>query len=336
MQIAFLLPSIVYGGYLATTTGNWALLVLSGGSLLVWWVFGNNQRLQGEVSFDNDRVFVGRKRLHRFVFLWPAGLRDRVFEAVFVPRESSVEDFEKLAKRKQWFLGLSAEQEVVLPVGSKGHHCLVIGPTGSGKTELLRNLAMNFDGDLIAVDFKGGLGLAPLNPVRILTNHNQEPEEFWNFISVLLDAREQSLIENSNPSQLLLMVDELALVLYSSLQAQKIIERVVSKGRSLGVVLVAASQTLSGISRTVMANCTLRIAVGAIDTVDLAQLGITQKSAAHNPVQGFASLIVDGTVEKFQFSPLWKGAEKEMAPTETVSANPLLARFAPMHESIHL
>ena len=338
MPIAFLLPSLIYGAYLAATTGNLALLFLSGGSVLVWAIFGNQAKLTGDVRFENGRTYIGKRRLHRFVFLWPASIRDLVFEAAFAKSSDwSDEHFYSIARRKPWLLGLGSAGEVYLPVGQGGHHCLVVGPTGSGKTELLRNLAINFESDLIAIDFKGGLGLAPLEPMKIFTNQSDSPEDFWQFLSQLLDYRERGLITGDTPNQLLLVVDELALVLTSGQSAQRVIERVVSQGRSLGVVMLAATQTLSGISRVLLANCTLRIAIGAIDSVDLAQLGVNQRAETHVSGRGHASLIVDGKLSGFRFSPLWVFPEKKLAPADSsASANPLMARFAPMHESIHL
>lgn len=336
MQILYLLPGVLYGLYLGLSSGNWALLFLTAGSALIWLFAGQRRELEGEISFSGERSYLGYRRLSRVVFLWPAKIRDRVYERVFSkPEVFDQEEFEDLAKTSPWFLGFSAQGPVHLPVGSYGHHGLVIGPTGSGKTQLIRNLAQGPDLEVIGIDFKGGLGFSELDMVRLLTNLDGDSNEFWFFLNRMLDQREAEVLLGNSPKNLLVIADELASILASSLQAQSTIERLVTKGRSLNVVFIGASQTLSGIPRTILANCLLRIIVGAVDPVDIAQLGVIRNHSSHQAGLGKASLIVAGAASSFEFGCLQNKTKKEKAPTE-VDANPFLARFDPTPESIHL
>lgn len=330
----YLLPGMLYGLYLGSSSGNWALLFLSGASAVIWLIAGKQRELEGEVSFSGTHVFVGYRRLSHWVCLWPAKIRDRVYEQVFSkPAGFDGDEFEALAKSSNWFLGMSSHGPLYLPLGTQGHHALVVGPTGSGKTQLIKNLLQGPEIEVVAIDFKGGLGFSDLEAIRLLTNLDNDANEFWSFLNRLLDQREAEVLLGNKPSTLLVIADELASIISSSLQAQSTIERLVTKGRSLNVVFIGANQTLSGIPRNILANCLLRIIVGVVDPVDMAQLGVTRNHSLHQAGLGKASLVSSGEVLSFEFSCIQK--EKEKAPTE-VDANPFLARVAPMHESIHL
>lgn len=227
-------------------------------------------RAEAEIEFVAGRVRMGRL-LPRAPWIWPAAVRDRVFLAsCAVPESDREELFQQQQKLGGLFLGVSEGGAAVrVELSDSRSHALLIGPTGSGKTQLMRLLLAGWHGDCWAVDYKGGLGFQGDARVgQLVTNLSADRGGFWVQLNQLLDSRESG----ERGRALLLLVDELGSVLQER-DAAVTLERVVSKGRSLGVHMIAANQTLSGVSRTLLANAQVRVGVGNLDPVDRAQLG---------------------------------------------------------------
>jgi hypothetical protein len=152
---------------------------------------------------------------------------------------------------------------------------------------------------------------------RLATNLDDNLEDFWVAVTDELDRREAG----GSLRPLLLVVDELGAVL-ATRSAPPVLERVVSKGRSLGVHLVAANQTLSAVGRTLIANCALRAVVGSVDPIDAAQLAITEK------LPSWATAILKSSAGQ---QPFWFPKYRAISSAATRSAagegggvNPLL------------
>jgi hypothetical protein len=79
--------------------------------------------------------------------------------------------------------------------------------------------------------------------------------------------------ETSNYCRVLVVVDEVAALL-AVRGAAEVLEAAAARGRSLGIHLVVAGQSISGLSRQLMVNLGLRFALGNIDVIEAAQLGI--------------------------------------------------------------
>jgi hypothetical protein len=135
------------------------------------------------------------------------------------------------------------------------------------------------------VDFKGGAALRGLNEhpasLTMVTDLDEgRHERFWLYLAGELKKRERLLAEASvsaidampNLARLLVLADELPAIINSHPQAIGTLDAIAARGRSLGVHLIATSQSLSGIPRALITNLTMRFALGSIDPGDLMSL----------------------------------------------------------------
>jgi S-DNA-T family DNA segregation ATPase FtsK/SpoIIIE len=160
-------------------------------------------------------------------------------------------------------------------------HTFVVGPTGSGKSQLLRILAKSLTNrylpnqvQLVLVDFKGGglldgLGIEPWLLAR-LSDLDGDRAALWGRVLEQLQLRERD--PTPMTPRLLIIVDELAEVLRDQ-AACLALTSVAARGRSLGVHLLLANQGLSGVPRDLLLNLRLRVALAGVDQVELVQLG---------------------------------------------------------------
>ena len=318
MSLIFLLPSLGYGLVLFTTTGNAMLLWLSLATVAVWLIHSQRRAfdLSQEVRFEGDRVWIGDRRLGLSPLLWGSEVRNKVYAAAFGNPPLSDAD---LVGVLQAHIGITIQGAGVgQPISDRHPHAILIGPTGSGKTELMKLIATQFNGEIWAIDFKGGAGFKDFPRVtRLLTDQDLSGLQLW---TEDFEGRQAKAL---NP-RLLVLVDELGEALRQPGVA-RFIEQVATKGRSLNVMLMAANQTLSQIPRTIWVNCANRISVCA-DLVDRSQLGLTGKAPLAIAGLGSAELWQNGTQSQFQFPFGW--VHEKAAPVETEAANPLLTRVS--------
>ena len=315
MSILFLLPTLGYGIFLGVSQGLWHLTAIGLLTLVIWILIKAKKPLtkSDEIDLGLAGVAVGGRRLKGFSLFWPTWLNLRLLRMLERPASEVLLD-QLMESRGVLKAGIKSDGEVVY---LRPAHSLIIGPTGSGKTEFMRNLIETWPHRLVVIDFKGGLGFSKAFGIEwVVSNQSEDFNEFLEMIEKELETRERELSEGANPKPLMLLVDELSSVVRSSHQAAVIVDNVATKGRALGVYLFAASQTLSGVSRALMANCLQKIGIGAVDQVDAMQLGLS-KQRRHPIANNWASAQISEGQVYFNF-PLGQSQVSRISQSQTV------------------
>jgi energy-coupling factor transporter ATP-binding protein EcfA2 len=212
------------------------------------------------------------------------------------------------AQSLQLWIGANNSGQKVLSLASAGPHLIIVGPTGSGKSELLKlllySLVQESSCDLVLFDFKGGATLERFEQQAVGLATDLAPskqKQLWDFVSGELETREQifasrqvSGIEQFHQlgeqmSEIVVVVDEFAAALATGSKALSCLEDVCARGRSLGVHLIAATQSLTGIPRSMLTNLRARIAMASSDPIDLVQLGMNPGKLSLAAVAGWGS-----------------------------------------------
>lgn len=299
MAAIWMLPSLVLGLYLGFSTGMWQLALMSFGSALIAVVVSRVRRptasetATGGNSFTSvgKKIFYLNKPLTRWRWMLSPKLRASARSLVAErQREQNLQLVLPRLLGRGFRASMPGELCAVLGEAqgasieldlTTAPHVFVVGPTGSGKSQLLRILAKSLTNrylptelQLMLVDFKGGalldgLGLEPWL-VANLSDLEGDRSTFWAGLHALLQQRERdpTLLK----PMVVIIVDELAEVIRDQ-AASLALTSVAARGRSLGVHLVLANQGLSGVPRDLLLNLRLRIALAGVDQVELVQLG---------------------------------------------------------------
>ena len=407
MQWIWYLPSMLIGLGFGFSSGYWQLALVS--VLMVLILIGTQVYKNRYPQFDensvvhvsNGSVAIGNRVLPRFQFLWKAQWHQLLLAEI---SKASTGDQFALAldrikqdrfrvngvgagKLVSW-IGANENRDLVLDLVTDGPHLMVVGPTGSGKSEFLRlllnSLRATQDFKLALFDYKGGaaleefaedsIGLATdldqesqLALSALLANELAERERL--FASAKCSSIEKYVATGNKLARLVVVVDEFVAALASGPKALATIEDIAARGRSLGVHLVAATQSLSGVSRSMLTNLRARVAMSSSDPIDMVQLGINPGKHKSINVSGWASAIVycgSNQAESFGFplgvrpEPLlaqlpssseqpqparsqalrqmYSNQEPELDRLQELSSNPdsqLLSRMARLHSSAH-
>jgi len=241
--------------------------------------------------------------------------------------------------------------------GGMGPHGLVVGATGSGKSELLRTLAAGLAARhapeelaLVLVDYKGGAtfaGLAELPHVAgLITNLECDPSlveraraalsgELRRRQRLLADARLERAADwrarrRDQPEAglepmpaLLVVVDEFGELLDARPDFLELFVSIGRTGRSLGVHLLLATQRLDGGRiRGLESHLRYRACLRTFSAEEsMLALG-TRAAFELAPLPGLGLLAVDGGVQRFKAALATRPARAAAAPGARPGAGP--------------
>ena len=290
-----MLPSLLFGTYLGLSSGSWSMLIMSAVTALIWLAIrrfneGRAVDLTQPVIINGPEVWIGDYLLPKREIFWKREWHPVVFRA-----------WQAKQNTPKFELNLELETE--------GVHALIVGPTGSGKSELLklllaRTIENQPNCEITLLDFKGGATFskhASLCQIRRfatdIDGHN--PETLWNELKAEVGRRELALaakgasrIEDPIMFQTprhYIFIDEMAAALAESPLASAALTVVATRGRSLGIHLIAATQSAQGIPRNMLTNLRVRIALAETDPIDLAQLNLKRPVEPASVLNGWGS-----------------------------------------------
>ncbi len=363
MQLIWYLPSVLIGLTVGFSSGYWQMALVS--TLMVSLMFGVTLYKNRYPVFDqSSKIFISsgqvaieNRVLPKYEILWKKQWHELLvanhlrksapdFLETTLAKVQDGFDF-GTCKRIPLWLGADTESEQVIDLSSDGPHLIIVGPTGSGKSELLKLLLYSLlEGSscqLVLFDFKGGATLEQFKDrsAGLATDLDSVgAKKLWEFVSSELTNRENlfasrqvSNLEQfnglgSSMASVVVVVDEFAAALATGVVASACIEDVCARGRSLGVHLIAATQSLTGIPRAMLTNLRARVAMGSSDPIDLVQLGINPNKLSLAQVAGWGSgyVATANSAAKGFFFPLGFMPEPKPAALIPSGEQPLPAR----------
>ena len=232
-----------------------------------------------------------------------------------------------------------------------GPHALVVGTTGSGKSELLRSIVCALAAlhpptrvSFLLFDYKGGAAFGPcaglphvFDVVSDLDEHLSQralialDAELMRRERILADAGAKDMLDLARkfpqraPPALVLAVDEFAKLRDEVPEFVDGVVDVAQRGRSLGVHMILASQTLGNAFTTpIRANTNLRIALRAADETQ-SEEAIGSREAAHIPSgpecsgRGFART---GLGRLFEFQTAYVSGRSAQGSSDEINVYP--------------
>ena len=309
VQAIWLLPTLLSSVVFAMRTGDWLIAYTTAASLILSSFLAKRRSHQTssaapQVDFRRERVFLNGRRLPRSSKLWLPTWRKSVFDYITnLPQINQHKKNLQTAKQQRFavaggalkaWIGSCSKGDMVIDLVLDGPHLFVVGPTGSGKSQLLRLLLTSMTASnhpnrlkIMIADFKGSALTQALAIKNWIAGEidDLEPDShagFWALLSSELENRERELKRRgiasfdrglADAQQLLVVVDEVAAACKSSVKATEVLSAVAARGRSLGIVLVVANQGLGQVPRELLLNLRARIALAGTDQVELVQLG---------------------------------------------------------------
>ncbi|MFH9925437.1 FtsK/SpoIIIE domain-containing protein [Streptomyces sp. NPDC017249] len=227
--------------------------------------------------------------------------------------------------RTRVVLGADAAGPVTVDLAGQGPHTMLGGATGAGKSILLQTLVTSLllanrpdELNLVLVDFKGGSAFLPFqhcpHVVALIRSTGETPADVFDaaaatrvLASVRAEvSRRESLLARYDGEidrywkkrrtdatlpplpRLVMVFDEFARVLETSPDFLKELVNVAAKGRSLGMHLVLATQSLQGkLSPELKNNISLRVSLRQNEAADSTEvLGVPDAAAIPGSLRG--------------------------------------------------
>ena len=308
-----LIPGLLLGVVMALVTGMWQFALFTFVSVLsaaLTMALMRKKRKEPDEDFSDQPLWVtptalaiGDKVLPKSGWLFKDQHSDIFFEhfsKLAVEREvrnrtqeleASFYKSNRVGQLPFW-AGVAEGNNLEFDLVKDGPHALIVGSTGSGKSEFLKLITSSMlvgvrkgQLQLVLADFKGGAALRGLNEhpasLTLVTDLDEgRHERFWLYLAGELKRRER-LLANAGVSsidaypelaRMIVLADELPAIITSHPLAIGTLDAIAARGRSLGVHLIATSQSLSGIPRALITNLSMRFALGAMDPGDLISL----------------------------------------------------------------
>ncbi len=188
-------------------------------------------------------------------------------------------------------------------------HILVSGTTGSGKSVLLWGLLESLvahtpasELQIVGLDPKGAL-LTPFGGLPHLKRVEADASGMTEALRSLVHLMEQRDRRRQDTPHVLVVIDELADVVMNAPDAEALLTRLVQRGRSAGIHVLAATQRPSAaiISGLMRANFPVRLVGRVVSAADaLIAAGIPKSSAEHLTGRGDFLCVANGEVLRFQ------------------------------------
>jgi energy-coupling factor transporter ATP-binding protein EcfA2 len=317
------LPSLAYGIMLGVTTSNYFLAISTIFTMLIALLIRYRLSRRPKLSpatklrvIDKD-IWLDDYRLPRGEIFWTQEQADFVFDRLgFSSTETSAlqlfltKTFQRDAAALNAALGFNDDGVVQRSLAEDGPHVILIGSTGSGKTELLRAilrdlLAATSKPTLVCIDFKGGAGLDEFRTASkfFASDHDLDATEtLFDWLESELNRRE---LEARTEPALVIAIDELGHLLGKLQKGSAVLGAIAARGRSAGMHLVMTNQNLVGVNRALLSNVKLRLLIGNPDPVDAAMLGqLSRTGPALQTERGlaYAQIVAHGSAaEPFCF-----------------------------------
>ncbi len=323
MQLLWFLPSLAYGVMLGMTSNNYFLaattLFTMLIALLIRYRLSKRPKLTDATKLRviNTEIWLDDFRMPRGELFWTREQADFIFERLGDTSSNQnlradylLNRFERSRAKLSVGLGFSENAIVQKSLVDDGPHAILIGSTGSGKTELLRLmlrelLQSDTKPDLVCIDFKGGLGLEEFRSrsLAFASDHDlEQTQKLFEWLEAELAKRELS---NNRPKSLVIAIDELSHLLSSVKKSADVLNSIAARGRSAQMHLVMTNQNLVGVNRALLSNVKLRVLIGNPDPVDGAMLGqLARANSAATIESGLAraQIVAHGAIaEQFSF-----------------------------------
>ena len=321
MQLLWFLPSLAYGVMLGITSNNYFLaattLFTMLIALLIRYRLSKRPKLTDATKLRviDREIWLDDFRMPRGELFWTREQADFIFERLGDTSSNSdlradylLNRFDRSRASLNVALGFSENAIVQKSLVDDGPHAILIGSTGSGKTELLRLilrelLQSDAPPELACIDFKGGLGLEEFRSksLAFASDHDlEQTQKLFEWLETELARRELS---RSQPKSLVIAIDELSHLLSSVKKCADVLNSIAARGRSAQMHLVMTNQNLVGVNRALLSNVKMRVLIGNPDPVDAAMLGQLARSKGAG-LGGLASaqIVAHGAVaEQFSF-----------------------------------